>query len=50
MDDFGKRIGLNLQQTAFFLFGELIELESIDKLFTTPRDSRTADYISGRFG
>jgi phosphate transport system ATP-binding protein len=37
-------------KTAFFLFGELIELESIDKLFTTPRDSRTADYISGRFG
>jgi phosphate transport system ATP-binding protein len=37
-------------RTAFFLFGELIELESIEKLFTTPRDQRTADYISGRFG
>ena len=37
-------------RTAFFLFGELIELEPIGKLFTTPRDSRTADYISGRFG
>jgi phosphate transport system ATP-binding protein len=37
-------------RTAFFLFGELIELEPIDKLFTTPRDKRTADYISGRFG
>jgi phosphate transport system ATP-binding protein len=37
-------------KTAFFLFGELIELEPIGTLFTTPRDSRTADYISGRFG
>ncbi len=37
-------------RTAFFLFGELIELEPIEKLFTTPRDKRTADYISGRFG
>jgi phosphate transport system ATP-binding protein len=37
-------------RTAFFLFGELIELEPIDILFTTPRDKRTADYISGRFG
>jgi phosphate transport system ATP-binding protein len=37
-------------RTAFFLFGELIELEPIGKLFTTPRDRRTADYISGRFG
>jgi phosphate transport system ATP-binding protein len=37
-------------RTAFFLFGELIELESIEILFTTPRDQRTADYISGRFG
>jgi phosphate transport system ATP-binding protein len=37
-------------RTAFFLFGELIELEPIEKLFTTPRDQRTADYITGRFG
>jgi phosphate transport system ATP-binding protein len=37
-------------RTAFFLFGELIELEPIERLFTTPRDQRTADYISGRFG
>jgi phosphate transport system ATP-binding protein len=37
-------------RTAFFLFGEMIEIDSIEKLFTTPRDSRTADYISGRFG
>jgi phosphate transport system ATP-binding protein len=37
-------------RTAFFLFGELIELEPIEKLFTTPGDPRTADYITGRFG
>jgi phosphate transport system ATP-binding protein len=37
-------------RTAFFLFGELIELAPIEELFTTPRDKRTADYISGRFG
>lgn len=37
-------------RTAFFLFGELIEVEGTETLFTTPRDRRTADYISGRFG
>jgi phosphate transport system ATP-binding protein len=37
-------------RTAFFNFGELIEVEPTDKLFTTPRDKRTNDYISGRFG
>jgi len=37
-------------RTAFFLFGELVELEQTEKLFTNPRDSKTADYISGRFG
>jgi len=37
-------------RTAFFLFGELIEVDFIEKLFTTPRDPRTSDYISGRFG
>jgi phosphate transport system ATP-binding protein len=37
-------------RTAFFLFGELIELRPTEDLFTTPQDKRTADYISGRFG
>jgi phosphate transport system ATP-binding protein len=37
-------------RTAFFLFGELIELDLTEKLFTTPREPKTADYISGRFG
>jgi len=37
-------------RTAFFLMGELIECAPTPKLFTTPRDQRTYDYISGRFG
>ncbi len=37
-------------RTAFFLFGELIESGATGRLFTTPHDRRTADYISGRFG
>jgi phosphate transport system ATP-binding protein len=37
-------------RTAFFLFGELIEVQETEDLFTTPREKQTADYISGRFG
>jgi phosphate transport system ATP-binding protein len=37
-------------KTGFFLFGELIELQATETLFTTPREKKTADYISGRFG
>jgi phosphate transport system ATP-binding protein len=47
----------NLQQaarvadyTAFFLLGRLIEFGETDKIFTSPRDERTEDYITGRFG
>lgn len=36
--------------TAFFLMGELIEYDSTDKIFTQPRDQKTEDYITGRFG
>ncbi len=36
--------------TAFFLLGDLIENDTTDKLFTAPVDTRTADYIEGRFG
>ncbi len=35
---------------AFFLMGELIEFRPGRDLFTTPRDKRTEDYITGRFG
>jgi phosphate transport system ATP-binding protein len=37
-------------KTAFFLFGELVEIQATETLFTTPREKKTADYISGRFG
>ena len=36
--------------TAFFLLGELVEYGATGALFAAPRDARTADYISGRFG
>jgi phosphate transport system ATP-binding protein len=36
--------------TGFFLQGELIELGQTVQIFTTPRDKRTEDYITGRFG
>ncbi|MFC4768266.1 phosphate ABC transporter ATP-binding protein PstB [Effusibacillus consociatus] len=36
--------------TAFFLNGYLIETGETDKIFTTPNDQRTEDYITGRFG
>jgi phosphate transport system ATP-binding protein len=35
---------------AFFLMGELIEFQPGRALFTTPRDKRTEDYVTGRFG
>ncbi|MCL2230337.1 MAG: phosphate ABC transporter ATP-binding protein PstB [Treponema sp.] len=37
-------------KTAFFLLGELIEYNNTREVFTNPRDKRTEDYISGRFG
>lgn len=37
-------------RTAFFLMGELIEIDRTDKIFTSPSDERTEGYISGRFG
>ena len=37
-------------RTAFFLMGELVEIDQTDKIFTSPADQRTNDYISGRFG
>jgi phosphate transport system ATP-binding protein len=37
-------------RTAFFLNGDLIEIDKTDKIFTAPRDQRTDDYIRGKFG
>ena len=36
--------------TAFFLVGEVVEYATTDELFTMPKDKRTEDYITGRFG
>ena len=36
--------------TAFFLLGELIEKGKTDQIFSVPKDKRTEDYITGRFG
>jgi phosphate transport system ATP-binding protein len=36
--------------TAFMYLGELIEFGETDRIFTSPSDRRTQDYITGRFG
>jgi phosphate transport system ATP-binding protein len=37
-------------RTAFLLNGQLVEVDDTEKIFTTPADRRTEDYITGRFG
>jgi len=41
------RVGM---RTAFFLMGELVELDVTRTIFTNPRDQRTDDYVTGKFG
>lgn len=36
--------------TAFFLMGEMVEYDKTEKIFKNPKDQRTEDYITGRFG
>lgn len=36
--------------TAYFLLGEMIEMDETKKIFSSPKDKRTDDYINGRFG
>jgi phosphate transport system ATP-binding protein len=36
--------------TAFMYLGELVEFNTTSKVFTSPRDKRTQDYVTGRFG
>jgi phosphate transport system ATP-binding protein len=38
------------ERTAFFLMGEMVEVSDTRKMFTAPADSRTSDYITGKFG
>lgn len=37
-------------RTAFFLLGEVVEVDKTEALFSMPKDKRTEDYITGRFG
>jgi phosphate transport system ATP-binding protein len=37
-------------ETAFFLNGEMVEYGNTEQIFTVPRDTRTNDYVTGRFG
>ena len=37
-------------KTAFFLHGNVVEFDETEKLFFKPKDKRTSDYITGRFG
>ncbi len=37
-------------ETAFFLMGELVEMGETSQIFTVPKDQRTSDYVTGRFG
>jgi phosphate ABC transporter, ATP-binding protein len=36
--------------TAFFLLGEMIEYDKTEQLFSMPKNKKTEDYITGRFG
>ena len=48
--DVYKRQARISDNTAFFLLGDLVEFGKTEQIFSTPRDKRTEDYITGRFG
>ena len=37
-------------KTAFFLHGEIIEFDETEKIFSSPKEQKTLEYITGRFG
>lgn len=45
-----QQAGRISDSTAFFLHGEIVEFDRTEKIFSTPSDKRTEDYITGRFG
>ncbi len=45
-----QQAGRISDKTAFFLHGEIVEAGETEAIFSTPRDKRTEDYITGRFG
>jgi phosphate transport system ATP-binding protein len=38
------------EYTGYFLLGDLVEFGETTQIFTSPKDSRTEDYLTGRFG
>jgi phosphate transport system ATP-binding protein len=45
-----QQAGRIADYVAFFLLGDLIEMDKAAKIFTNPADKRTEEYITGRFG
>ncbi|OPZ93083.1 MAG: Phosphate import ATP-binding protein PstB 3 [candidate division TA06 bacterium ADurb.Bin417] len=45
-----KQVSRVADRTAFFLYGDLVEIGPTAKIFTAPADRRTNDYLTGRFG
>jgi phosphate transport system ATP-binding protein len=45
-----KQAARAADDTAFFLMGDLVEVGPTSQVFTAPRDRRTDDYVTGRFG
>ena len=45
-----QQAGRISDKTAFFLHGEIVEYDTTDQIFSKPADTRTEDYITGRFG
>jgi phosphate transport system ATP-binding protein len=45
-----QQAGRIADYVAFFLQGKLIEFSSAEEIFTRPKDNKTQDYISGKFG
>lgn len=45
-----QQAGRISDKTAFFLNGEIVEYDCTEKIFSTPKDKRTEDYVTGRFG
>ena len=47
----GDRLSARVSDdTAFFYLGRLVEYDTTERLFTTPREQRTEEYVTGRFG
>ena len=45
-----QQAGRVADRTAFMLNGEMVEVDATEKIFTTPSDTRTEEYVTGKFG